>query len=98
MMEMLKNSGPIDRLTELAQSRPVSSHVPSQEIQRSRMAQSAALAILGQPEVLGNESLLKRIPEGVIHTLMLDLHLRVRKDGSRLTIFTADGREWQRVL
>jgi hypothetical protein len=97
VLEMLKNSGPIDRLAELAQSHPTTSHIPAQEVQRSRMAQSATLAILGRPVVLSDESLLKRIPEGVIHTLMVDLHLRVRKDGNRVTIITADGREWQRV-
>jgi hypothetical protein len=38
--------------------------------------------------------LLKRIPVEVIHSLMADLHLRIRKADNRTTVITADGRDW----
>jgi hypothetical protein len=30
----------------------------------------------------------------VIHSLMADLHLRIRKANNRITVITADGRGW----
>lgn len=93
-LEKLTRGSPIDRLVELAESHPLSSYSSSQEIRQARAAQSAALAVLGRPEVLCDESLLKRIPDGIIHTLMADLRLRIRKRDNHLTIITADGREW----
>jgi hypothetical protein len=66
-----------------------------QEFLRARAAQSAALGILGRPIVLTNESLLKRIPADVIHSLMADLHLRIRKTDNQITVITADGCEWR---
>jgi hypothetical protein len=83
----------IDRLAELAKTRPANRYVSPQDFNRARAARSAALGILGRPVVLTNESLLKRIPNDVIHSLMADLHLRIRKADNRITVITADGRE-----
>ena len=69
-------------------------YVTPQDFNRAQAAQSAALGILGRPIVLANESLLKRIPADVIHSLMADLHLRIRKPDNRITVITADGRDW----
>jgi hypothetical protein len=69
-------------------------YVSPQDFNRARAAQSAALGILGRPSVLGNEALLKRIPADVIHSLMADLRLRIRKADNRITVITADGRDW----
>ena len=69
-------------------------YVTPQDFNRARAAQSAALGILGRPIVLANESLLKRIPADVIHTLMADLHLRIRKVNNRVVVIPADGRDW----
>jgi hypothetical protein len=30
----------------------------------------------------------------VIHSLMADLHLRIHKVDNRITVITADGRDW----
>jgi hypothetical protein len=86
--------GPIDRLAELARTRPMNQYVTPQDFTRAQIAQSAALGILGRPIVLANESLLKRIPAEVIHTLMADLHLRIREASDRITVITADGHGW----
>jgi hypothetical protein len=94
-LEKLSKDSPIDRLAELARTRPANRYVSSQDFNRARAAQSAALGILGRPAVLTNESLLKRIPDDVIHSLMADLHLRIRKADNRITVITADGRDWQ---
>ncbi|HEY4722069.1 MAG TPA: hypothetical protein VII92_09500, partial [Anaerolineae bacterium] len=93
--EGLRNNGPIDRLADLAKTRPANRYVSTEELNRVRAAQSAALGILGRPVVLTNESLLKRIPADVIHSLMADLHLRIRKTDNEITVITADGREWK---
>jgi hypothetical protein len=85
---------PIDRLAELARTRPMNQYVTQQEFKRAQPAQSAALGILGRPIVLANSTLLKRIPADVIHTLMADLHLRIRKTDNRVSVITADGRGW----
>jgi hypothetical protein len=69
-------------------------YVTPQDFSRAQAAQSAALGILGRPIVLTNETLLKRIPADVIHSLMADLHLRIRKADNRITVITADGRDW----
>jgi hypothetical protein len=69
-------------------------YVTPQEFKRAQAAQSAALGILGRPIVLANESLLKRIPADVIHSLMADLGLRIRKTDNRVTVIAADGRGW----
>ncbi len=68
--------------------------VTPQDFNRAQAAQSAALGILGRPIVLANEALLKRIPADVIHSLMADLHLRIRKVDNRIIVITADGRDW----
>jgi hypothetical protein len=93
-LERLSKDSPIDRLAELAQTRPMNQYVSPQDFNRARAAQSAALGILGRPIVLANETLLKRIPTDVIHSLMADLHLRIRKANNRITVITADGRDW----
>jgi hypothetical protein len=93
--EGLRNNGPIDRLVDLAKTRPANLYVLAEDFNRARAAQSAALGILGRPVVLTNESLLKRIPADVIHSLMADLHLRLRKTDNQITVITADGREWK---
>jgi hypothetical protein len=85
---------PIDRLAELARTQPMNQYVTPQHFKRAQAAQSAALGILGRPIVLANEALLKRIPADVIHSLMADLHLRIRKANNRITVITADGRGW----
>ncbi len=95
MLDELRKEGPIDRLVDLARTRPVNPDMTDRDFNRAQAAQSAALGILGRPVVLTNESLLKRIPDDVIHTLMVDLNLRVRKADNRITVITADGREWQ---
>jgi hypothetical protein len=82
-------------LAELAKTRLANRYVSPQDFNRARAAQSAALGILGRPVVLANESLLKRIPADAIHSLMADLHLRIRKADNRITVITADGRDWQ---
>jgi hypothetical protein len=41
-----------------------------------------------------NVPLLKHIPAAVIHSLMADLHLRIRKTDNQVTVITADGRDW----
>jgi hypothetical protein len=92
--EGLRNNGPIDRLADLAKTRPANRYVTTEDFNQARAAQSAALGILGRPVVLTNESLLKRIPADVIHTLMADLHLRIRRADNRITVITADGRDW----
>jgi hypothetical protein len=38
--------------------------------------------------------LLKRIPDGVIHTLMAALNIRVLMKNDGPVVITADGREW----
>jgi hypothetical protein len=53
---------PIDRLAELARTRPMNQYVTPQDFNRAQAAQSAALGILGRPIVLTNDTLLKRIP------------------------------------
>ena len=93
-LERLSKGSPIDRLAELAQTRPLNQFVTPQDFKRARAAQSAAMGILGRPIVLTNEMLLKRIPADVIHSLMADLHLRIRKADNRITVITADGRDW----
>jgi hypothetical protein len=93
-LERLSKDSPIDRLAEFARTRPKNSYVSTQDFNRARVAQSAALGILGRPIVLANETLLKRIPADVIHSLMADLHLRIRKADNRITVITADGRDW----
>ncbi len=42
------------------------------------------------PRLLYNFS----IPHEVIHFLMADLHLRIRKTDNRVVVITADGRDW----
>ena len=93
-LERLSKDSPIDRLAELARTRPMNQYVTPQDFNRARAAQSAALGILGRPIVLANETLLKRIPADVIHSLMADLHLRIRKVDNRIIVITADGRDW----
>jgi hypothetical protein len=93
-LERLSKDSPIDRLAELARTHPMNQHVTPQDFNRARAAQSAALGILGRPIVLTNEMLLKRISADVIHSLMADLHLRIRKADNRITVITADGRDW----
>jgi hypothetical protein len=90
----LSKDSPIDRLVVLARTRPMNQYVTPQDFNRARAAQSAALGILGRPIVLTNEMLLKRISADVIHSLMADLHLRIRKADNRITVITADGRDW----
>ncbi|HTP08950.1 MAG TPA: hypothetical protein VMP08_11910 [Anaerolineae bacterium] len=90
----LSKDSPIDRLAELARTRPMNQYVTPQDFNRARAAQSVALGILGRPVVLANETLLKRIPDEVIHSLMADLQLRIRKADNRITVITADGRAW----
>jgi hypothetical protein len=93
-LQRLSEDSPIDRLAELARTRPMNQYVTPQDFSRAQAAQSAALGILGRPIVLTNETLLKRIPADVIHSLMADLHLRIRKADNRITVITADGRDW----
>ncbi len=93
-LEGLRREGPIDRLAELARTHPMNQYVSPQDFKRVRTAQSAALGILGRLSILANESLLKRIPDDVIHSLMADLRLRIRKTDNRITVITADGRDW----
>jgi hypothetical protein len=93
-LQRLSKDSPIDRLVELARTRPMNQYVTPQDFHRAQAAQSAALGILGRPIVLASESLLKRIPADVIHSLMADLHLRIRKADKRITVITADGRSW----
>ena len=69
-------------------------YVTPQDFNRAHATQSAALGILGRPVVLANEALLKRIPADVIHSLMADLHLRIRQTNNRITVITSDGRDW----
>jgi hypothetical protein len=94
MLAKLGKDSPIDRLAELARTQPMNQYVTPQHFKRAQAAQSAALGILGRPIVLANEALLKRIPADVIHSLMADLHLRIRKANNRITVITADGRGW----
>ncbi len=94
IIEKLKAAGPIDRLVELAKSRPRQNYSTPSDARRTLLAQSAALAVLGRREILADASLLKRIPDDIIHTLMADLHLCVRRRGDWLTVITVDGREW----
>lgn len=95
MVEGLRKEGPIDRLADLAATRPANRYVTAEDFNRARAAQSVALGILGRPVVLTNESLLRRLPNAVIHTLMAELNLRVRRDqNGRITVITADGRDW----
>jgi len=93
-LQRLSKDSPIDRLAELARTRPMNQFVTPQDFNRAHAAQSAALGILGRPVVLANDALLKRIPADVIHTLMADLHLRIRKVDNRVVVITADGRDW----
>ena len=93
-LQRLSNDGPIDRLAELARTRPMNQYVTPKDFNRAQAAQSAALGILGRPIVLANEALLKRIPAEVIHSLMADLQLRIRQINNRITVVTADGRDW----
>ena len=93
-LQRLSKESPIDRLAELALTRPMNQYVTPQDFNRAQAAQSAALGILGRPIVLANEVLLKRIPAEVIHSLMADLHLRIRKSDGRITVITSDGRDW----
>ena len=90
----LRKEGPIDRLANLAGTRSMNQYVTPQDFNRARAAQSAALGLLGRPSVLTNESLLKRIPVDVIHSLMTDLRLCIRKADNRISVITADGRDW----
>jgi hypothetical protein len=92
--QRLSKESPIDRLAELARTRPMNQYVTPQDFKRAQAAQSAALGILGRPIVLANETLLKRIPADVIHSLMAELHLRIRKTDNRVVVITADGRDW----
>ena len=69
-------------------------YVTSQDFNRAQAAQSAALGILGRPIVLATEALLKGLPADVIHSLMADLHLRIRKAYNRIIVITADGHDW----
>jgi hypothetical protein len=93
-LQRLSKDSPIDRLAELARTRPMNQYVTPQDFNRAQAARSAALGILGRPIVLTNETLLKRIPADVIHSLMADLHLRIRKADNRIIVITADGRDW----
>jgi hypothetical protein len=68
--------------------------VTPQDFNRAHAAQSAVLGLLGRPIVLANDALLKRIPADVIHTLMADLHFRIRKVDNRVVVITTDGRDW----
>jgi hypothetical protein len=92
-LKRLSKDSPIDRLAELARTRPMNQYVTPQDFNRAQVAQAAALGILGRPIVLAKETLLKRIPADVIHSLMADLHLRIRKVDNRITVITADGRD-----
>ncbi len=94
VLAKFSKDSPIDRLAELALTRPMNQYVTPQDYNRAQAAQSAALGILGRPIVLANESLLKRIPTDVIHSLMADLHLRIRKANHRIIVITANGRDW----
>ncbi len=40
------------------------------------------------------ERLSKRIPADMIHSLITDLHTRIRKTDNRVVVITADGRDW----
>ncbi|CAG0933925.1 hypothetical protein TFLX_03278 [Thermoflexales bacterium] len=94
VLAKFSKDSPIDRLAELARTRPMNQYVTPQDFNRAQAAQSAALGILGRPIVLANETLLKRIPVDVIHSLMADLHLRIHKTDNRVVVITADGRDW----
>jgi hypothetical protein len=94
VLAKFSKESPIDRLAELARTRPMNQYVTPQVFNRAQAAQSAALGILGRPIVLANDSLLKRIPADVIHSLVADLHLRIRKADNRVVVITADGRDW----
>jgi hypothetical protein len=93
-LQRLSKDSPIDRLAELARTHSMNQYVTPQDFTRAQVAQSAALGILGRPVVLANDTLLKRIPPDVIHSLMADLHLRIRKADNRIIVITADGRDW----
>jgi hypothetical protein len=93
-LQRLSKDSPIDRVAELARTRPMNQFVTPQDFKRAQVAQSAALGILGRPIVLAHEMLLKRIPADVIHSLMADLHIRIRKIDKRVVVITADGRDW----
>jgi len=93
-LQKLSKDNPIDRLAELARTRPMNQFVTPQGFNQAHAAQSAALGLLGRPIVLANDALLKRIPADVIHSLMADLHLRIRQTNNRITVITADGRDW----
>ena len=94
LLAKFSKESPIERLAELARTHSMNQYVTPQDFTRAQVAQSAALGILGRPIVLVNESLLKRIPADVIHALMADSHLRIRKANNRITVITADGRGW----
>jgi hypothetical protein len=93
-LQRLSKESPVDRLAEFALACPMNRHVSPQDVNRARAAQSAALGIPGRPIVLANETLLKRVPADVIHSLMADLHLRIRKADNWITVITADGGDW----
>ena len=93
-LQKLSKDSPIDRLAELARTRPMNQFVAPQDINQAHAAQSAALGLLGRPIVLANDALLKRIPADVIHSLMADLHIRIRKTDNRIIVITVDGRDW----
>lgn len=94
VMDFLSRSAPIDQLVDLALTLPAARQASTQEYQRAKLAQTAGLAILSRPEVLTQLALLKRIPNGVIHTLMATLNIRVLMKNDGPVVITADGREW----
>jgi hypothetical protein len=93
--DFLSRSAPIDRLVDLALTRLATQPASTPPPQWAETAQTAALTVLSRPEVLTQPALLKRIPDGVIRTLMAALNIRVLMKNAGPVVITADGREWK---
>jgi hypothetical protein len=94
VMDFWNKAAPIDRLVELAVRHSTTQHAAAYDLQRAKIAQAAALTVLSQPAILTNPTLLKRIPESVIHTLMAGFHMLVLMKDNKPLVITADGRAW----
>ncbi len=93
VLEIEQSRRPIQRLAALALLHPTGTGAWTKDLRQMKTAQSLALAILSQPDILCNSGVLRWIPADVIHMFMADLNLRIRLKDNKPMLITADGRE-----
>lgn len=93
VLEIEQSRRPVQRLVSLALLPPTSHGAGTMDSPVAKTTQSLALAILSQPAILCNPGVLRWIPAGVVHMLMVGLNLRIRLKDNKPVLIAADGRE-----